>query len=68
MADREFPIVIEQEDTGAFSAYVVGLPIHAAADTPAEAEEAIRRMLAEYFLEHPTPPHRVSVPSGVQER
>lgn len=38
-----FPVVIEQEENGTFSAWVAGLPgVYAAADTHAEAKRAIR--------------------------
>ncbi len=43
-----YPIVFEAEDTGAVSAFVPGLPVYAAADTAAEAEEAVRELLALY--------------------
>jgi antitoxin HigA-1 len=46
-------IVIYREENGAFSAYVPGLPIYAAADTRAEAERAIRRLLTAYLAETP---------------
>jgi hypothetical protein len=35
------------------SAYVLGLPVHAAADTHAKAERAIRAVLTEYLRAHP---------------
>jgi predicted RNase H-like HicB family nuclease len=39
-----FPVVIEQESNGTFSAWVVGLPgAYAAADTRAKAKSAIRK-------------------------
>src|SRR4029079_19289408 len=38
-----FPVVIEEEPNGTFSAWVVGLPgVYAAADTRAKAKSAIR--------------------------
>ena len=38
-----FPVVIEEESNGTFSAWVVGLPgVYAAADTHAKAKSAIR--------------------------
>jgi hypothetical protein len=49
-----YPIVIETETTGAVSAYVPGLPVYAAADTQAQAERAIRTVLAAYLAAHPT--------------
>ena len=48
-----YPIVIEAETSGAFSAYVPGLPVYAAADTRAKAERAIRATLAAYLAAHP---------------
>jgi predicted RNase H-like HicB family nuclease len=48
-----YPIVIETETSGAFSAYVPGLPLYAAADTRAKAEQAIRATLAAYLAAHP---------------
>lgn len=48
-----YPIVIETETSGAVSAYVPGLPVYAAADTRADAEEAIRATLAAYLRAHP---------------
>jgi predicted RNase H-like HicB family nuclease len=48
-----YPIVIETETSGAFSAYVPGLPVYAAADTRAKAERAIRTTLAAYLVAHP---------------
>lgn len=45
-----FPIVIEKEDNGTFSARVAGLPgVYAAADTAAQAKRGIRRALELYF-------------------
>jgi predicted RNase H-like HicB family nuclease len=48
-----YPIVIETEANGAFSAYVPGLPVYAAADTRAKAEHAIRETLSFYLEAHP---------------
>lgn len=48
-----YPIVIEREESGAVSAYVPGLPVYAAADTPAQAERAIRGVLTKYLAAHP---------------
>ena len=48
-----YPIVIETETNGAVSAYVPGLPVYAAADTRAKAEQAIRTTLAAYLAAHP---------------
>ena len=48
-----YPIVLERETSGAVSAYVAGLPVYAAADTRAKAEQAIRSTLAAYLVAHP---------------
>ena len=48
-----YPIVIETETNGAVSAYVPGLPVYAAADTRAKAEQSIRTTLAAYLVAHP---------------
>jgi hypothetical protein len=48
-----YPIVLETETSGAVSAYVPGLPVYAAADTRAKAEQAIRTTLAAYLAAHP---------------
>ena len=58
-----YPIVLETEEDGAFSAYVPGLPVYAAADTHAKAERAIRGVLEAYLHEHPAskPEARVRV-------
>jgi predicted RNase H-like HicB family nuclease len=58
-----YPIVLDTETSGAVSAYVPGLPVYAAADTRAKAEQAIRSTLAAYLDAHPesTPTSRVRV-------
>ena len=58
-----YPIVLETEASGVVSAYVPGLPVYAAADTPAKAERAIRDVLTAYLAAHPTsrPDARVRV-------
>ena len=48
-----YPIVLETEDNGAVSAYVPGLPVYAAAESPAKAERAIRAVLTAYLDAHP---------------
>ena len=48
---NSYPIVFEVEDDGAVSAYVPDLPVYAAADSPKEAERAIRRLLGAYLEE-----------------
>lgn len=49
----KFPIVFDTEASGAVTAYVVGLPVYAAADTLRETERAIRDTLVAYLAEHP---------------
>ena len=45
-----FPVVIEQEPNGTFSAWVAGLPgVYAAADTRASVKRAIREALAAHL-------------------
>jgi hypothetical protein len=58
-----YPIVLESEENGAVSAYVPGLPVYAAADSHAQAERAIRAVLAAYLTAHPAsrPDTRVRV-------
>ncbi len=48
-----YPIVVETETNGTFSAYVPGLPVYAAADTRARAERALRSLLSAYLEAHP---------------
>jgi predicted RNase H-like HicB family nuclease len=48
-----YPIVLETETSGAVNAYVPGLPVYAAADTRAKAQQAIRETLAAYLEAHP---------------
>ena len=50
MTAEYFPVVIERESNGTFSAWVAGLPgVYAAADTAAVAKRAIRRALAAHL-------------------
>ncbi len=45
-----FPVVVEREDNGTFSAWVAGLPgVYAAADTAAIAKRGLRRALAAHL-------------------
>jgi predicted RNase H-like HicB family nuclease len=45
-----FPIVVEQESNGTFSAWVAGLPgVYAAADTRAAAKRGVRDALAAHL-------------------
>jgi len=48
-----FPIVVEREDSGVFSAYVPGLPVYAQGATAIQAERAIQRTLTAYLEAHP---------------
>src|ERR1700686_4503585 len=48
-----FPIVVEREDSGVFSAYVAGLPVYAQGATGTQAEREIRRTLTAYLHAHP---------------
>jgi predicted RNase H-like HicB family nuclease len=52
---QHFPVVVEQERNGTFSAWIAGLPgVYAAADTAAAAKQAIRGALAAHLatLQH----------------
>ena len=45
-----FPIIVEQESNGSFSAWVAGLPgVYAAADTAAAAKRGIRAAMAAHL-------------------
>jgi predicted RNase H-like HicB family nuclease len=45
-----FPVVVEREDNGTFSAFIAGLPgVYAAADTAAVAKRSIRIALADHL-------------------
>ena len=47
---QHYPVVVEREDNGTFSAWVAGLPgVYASADTAAVAKRAIRSALAEHL-------------------
>jgi len=47
---EHYPVVVEREDNGTFSAWVAGLPgVYAAADTAAVAKRAIRSALAAHL-------------------
>jgi len=48
-----FPIAIDHEESGAWSAYVIGLPVYAAADTRREAKYWILKTLKAYLKAHP---------------
>ena len=51
-----FPIIVEREESGVFSAYVVGLPVYAQGATELKAERAIRSTLMAYLEAHPDTP------------
>src|SRR5687768_1546698 len=53
MMVTRFPVVLEPEDSGAFSAYIPGLPVYAQGATKARAIAAIRRTLSAYLEAHP---------------
>ena len=47
---QHYPVVVERESNGTFSAWVAGLPgVYAAADTAAVAKRALRAALAEHL-------------------
>ena len=56
-----FPIVFEQEESGAYSAYVAGLPVYAQGRTRAQATGAIVRTLRAYLVAHPQEQPRAEV-------
>jgi predicted RNase H-like HicB family nuclease len=50
MTVEYFPVVIEREENGSFSAWVAGLPgVYAAADTAAMAKRSIRKALGAHL-------------------
>src|SRR5436190_24195669 len=61
MMASHFPIVFEQEDSGAYSAYVAGLPVYAQGRTRAQAASAIVRTLRAYLEAHPQEQPRAEV-------
>lgn len=64
-----YPIVLETEEDGAVSAYVLGLPVYAAADSSTKAERAIRAVLTAYLKAHPAsrPGAQVRVARGTRK-
>ena len=47
---EQYPVVVERESNGTFSAWVAGLPgVYAAADTAAAAKRGIRSALAAHL-------------------
>jgi predicted RNase H-like HicB family nuclease len=58
---KQFPVVLEREESGTFSACVAGLPVYAQASTARGAERAIRAVLAAYLDAHPETPATNSI-------
>ena len=56
-----YPIVFEQEESGAYSAYVAGLPVYAQGATRGKAATAIVRTLSAYLEAHPQEHSRAEV-------
>ena len=56
-----YPIVFEREESGAYSAYVAGLPVYAQGATRGKAATAIVRTLGAYLEAHPHEQPRAEV-------
>ena len=56
-----YPIVFEREESGAYSAYVAGLPVYAQGATRSKAATAIVRTLGAYLEAHPDEQPRAEV-------
>ena len=56
-----YPIVFEKEESGAYSAYVAGLPVYAQGATRGKAATAIVRTLGAYLEAHPQEQPRAEV-------
>ena len=56
-----YPIVFEREESGAYSAYVAGLPVYAQGATRGMAATAIVRTLGAYLEAHPEEQPRAEV-------
>ena len=56
-----YPIVFEREESGAYSAYVAGLPVYAQGATRGKAATAIVRTLGAYLEAHPDEQPRAEV-------
>ena len=65
---QRYAIVIEQEESGAFSAYVPGLPVYAAADTKVAATEAVRSTLEAYLESNPDAATAATIHVAVAKR
>ena len=65
-----FPIVVEREDSGVFSAYVIGLPVYAQGVTLATVKRAIGHVLAAYLDANPEtrPSAATAVPDDASSR
>jgi predicted RNase H-like HicB family nuclease len=61
MMTAHYPIVLEREDSGVYSAYVAGLPVYAQGPTRAKAESGIVRTLRAYLQAHPQEQPRAEV-------
>jgi hypothetical protein len=61
MMATHYPIVVEREDSGVYSAYVAGLPVYAQAATRGGAARAIVRTLRAYLEAHPQDQPRAEV-------
>ncbi|HEY6214086.1 MAG TPA: hypothetical protein VIW45_17450 [Vicinamibacterales bacterium] len=48
-----FPMVVEREASGTWSAWVAGLPVYAQGATARAAERALRSTFEAYLTEHP---------------
>jgi predicted RNase H-like HicB family nuclease len=61
MMATHYPIVFEREESGAYSAYVAGLPVYAQGATRGKAATAIVRTLGAYLEAHPDEQPRAEV-------
>src|SRR5687767_14360834 len=61
MMATHYPIVFEREESGAYSAYVAGLPVYAQGATRGKAATAIVRTLGVYLEAHPEEQPRAEV-------
>jgi len=56
-----FPLVVEQEDSGVWSAWVAGEPVYAQGATKGKALLALSRTLRAYLVAHPDARPRATV-------
>lgn len=61
MKATHYPVVFEREESGAYSAYVAGLPVYAQGATRGKAASAIVRTLSAYLEAHPDEQPRAEV-------